>query len=465
MTDAAGAATASAAAGLQPGRAFLLLAGLFGVTFLLLTPPLQVPDEIRHLSRAYMISEGKLLAVPLYGMIGHAVPRSVALMDRRVGAGLAFHPEHKLDRDEIRRELKRELAPERRAVVPLPAPYSPLAYGGPALTIVVARWLDLAPILYVYLGRLANLALWMALVYAALRLAPAHRFTLLLLALMPMSLFEAASLAADCPTNGFAFLLLAVALRLAAAPEGAPTVGLKEGLWLCLPAMLLGLTKPSYWALAGLALLVPARRFRSTGQRLLWVGAIILLSLLPLLLWTRAVSGLDLPPFSPGADPGAQARFILGHPLAYGMVLLRTMGHELLGYGVTFIGVLGHLDTPLPRFVYVLYPLLVLAVAVFDGGPASPVGRWARLILLLTAAAAWVLTLTSAYVGWNTVGSSWVEGVQGRYLIPIMPLVLVALHRSRGPSLAPPARLAAVTTCAGVLMVSAVALYVRYHVG
>jgi hypothetical protein len=47
---------------LAASRAFGLLAPCFGVLVLILTPPFQAPDEFNHFFRAYLISEGRLLA-------------------------------------------------------------------------------------------------------------------------------------------------------------------------------------------------------------------------------------------------------------------------------------------------------------------------------------------------------------------------------------------------------------------
>ncbi len=41
---------------------FLILGLLFGLAFVFVTPPFQVPDEYNHFFRAYEISQGKLLS-------------------------------------------------------------------------------------------------------------------------------------------------------------------------------------------------------------------------------------------------------------------------------------------------------------------------------------------------------------------------------------------------------------------
>jgi hypothetical protein len=42
---------------IQPTRIFVLFALIFGILFIVVTPPFQVPDEGAHFSRAYQISQ------------------------------------------------------------------------------------------------------------------------------------------------------------------------------------------------------------------------------------------------------------------------------------------------------------------------------------------------------------------------------------------------------------------------
>ena len=102
--------------------------------------------------------------------------------------------------------------------------YSPVAYLPQAAAIAAGRAFGLHPLALMYLGRVANLMVWIALGYAAIRAAPDLGRPLLLLLLMPMSIFQAASLSADATTNGLAALLAAVVWRYATAgtrPAGA----------------------------------------------------------------------------------------------------------------------------------------------------------------------------------------------------------------------------------------------------
>lgn len=417
---------------LQPARAFLVLAPAFGLVLVLVTPPLQAPDEARHLYRAYAISTGQWLAEPRDGGAVVRLPTSFGEIERRLGDDIRFDPARKQDVRRVLREFSVRLEPGRTGRTRLTSLYSPLAYAPSAAAMALARPWSPAPVVHVYLGRAASLLCWLLLVYAALRVAPAHGWTLFALALLPMSLFEAASLSADGFTNGLAFLFIAVVLRASRADAGR--FRWHEGILLVALSAGVGLAKLAYGPLAGLVLLVPRHRFRSGAERVAVAVAVVAGSLLPAALWVRALRGIKAHVMSPNTSPEAQFHFILAEPLRYGEVLLASLVGRFGNLVETFVGILGHVDTRLPSSVYWLAPLALLALALLDGGPESPVRGWGRTWLLLVAAATCAFVMTAAYVGWTPFGANRVALVQGRYFIPFAPLPLLAIHLAQsGP--------------------------------
>ena len=68
------------------------------------------------------------------------------------------------------------------------------------------------------LSRLAGLISYLSLTWLALRLMPFGKWILLVLAVSPMALFQAATLTPDTISNGIGFLFIAGCLRLARMP-------------------------------------------------------------------------------------------------------------------------------------------------------------------------------------------------------------------------------------------------------
>ena len=450
---------------LAPDRVFVALASIFGLAFAVLTAPLQVADEGRHLARAYVISQGQFLAEPFPGEERHGLasvqaPESVLLMELRLGTDISHNPAGKQDVGKIVTEFSTPLRESASMWRAMPSMYSPLPYIPQAVTIGVLKPLGAPPILFVYAGRAVNLAVFVALVCWAIRLAPAHRWILALLALTPMTLFQAASLSADALTNALAFLWICVVLRWRRSEKTLEWFRIGV-LWLLVSA--LGLCKPVYWVLGLAVLIVPASRFRGTRHRLAVLAIVLVGGLIPLALWNFALSQLELP-LRADHDPLAQLQGMLSDPLGYGLVLARTLVWRFTLFVRTWVGVLGYLDTPLPVLFYFLHPVVLAAVALFDTDPRNPLDRSARLILTLTAAACWVAIMTVSYVGFTAVGADMVTA-QGRYFIPFAPLLLLSLHLPRAGPLPAAAAAAAGLYAVVVLATSVLSVVFRYYVG
>jgi uncharacterized membrane protein len=445
----------------SPSHWLLALGIPFGLAFAILTPPLQAPDELAHLARALAISEGTLGAEAIVdGRPSIRVPQSLVVLPARLGKDLQMHAERRQDRARIERELARpqELSP--RSWRPLPSLYSPIAYLPQAAGVAVARMLGLPVLAFVYAGRLANLAAFLAVTWLALRATPAHATPLLLVALLPMTLFLAASLSADAPTNALAFGWLGLVLR--ATSPGRP-LGPRESLALGLAAAALGLAKPGYALLVAMALAVPRSRFTGRTQQALTLTAWAAAALVPGLLWSVYVASLAPGPLVPEADPGAQLRWMATHPAEFAGVVAASLVAARRLWLASFIGVLGHADTWLPRWLYAVHPLVLLGAGVTDGGGASPLRGGRRVLALAIAGATGLATLAIAYVGWNAVASTQLQGVQGRYFTPFAPLVLAALHAPRAKSLSGTIRLAFLGFAAFALVIAVAHVAARYY--
>ena len=62
---------------IAPEKFFLALGLFFGLMFIVLTPPFQVPDETNHFFRAWQVSEGGLSAVKQDSRVGGFIPQSL----------------------------------------------------------------------------------------------------------------------------------------------------------------------------------------------------------------------------------------------------------------------------------------------------------------------------------------------------------------------------------------------------
>jgi uncharacterized membrane protein len=440
------------------GRCFVWLASGAGLAFLVLTPPLQVPDENRHFNRSYMIAAGDLCATERGGLTGNMLPWSVASMQLRIG-GITFDPSKPLDPSLWRAEFDLPLEPTRQVFMQMPTLYSPLPYAPQALGIAMLLPFQPSPVVLLYAARLANFLTWLVLMVVALRTTGSHRWSLALLALSPMSVFLAASASADAATNALAFLWIAVILRKRRARAPLSTV---DGVLLWGLATSLGLCKSIYWGLTLLILTLPRPCFSGRRRRVALVLAVLFGSLIPAGAWHLISAGITAP--SPEfADPQAQLELLLADPLAVASVLAQTVRFEALRWLQQFVGVLGWLDTPIPDVVYWAYPILLVVIALLERPDHGILGSWERALLVALPVVSSGALLLVAFVAWTAPGDGVISSFQGRYLIPFGPLLVIAAQRNRAPGISRRVRQSAVAVCAGSLVLAIGAAVSRFH--
>jgi uncharacterized membrane protein len=127
-----------------------------------------------------------------------------------------------------------------------------------------------------------------------------------------------------------------------------------------------------------------------------------------------------------------QVRFLMSHPLQIGPIFLNTIKEKWPLYYESFIGVLGWMDTYVPFSLTFFFKVMLLVVGFIDGDRHRVLTWRVRLLILLVFAASLFALGVSIYVAWTPTGADHILGLQGRYFIPISPLLLLSLCLRRG---------------------------------
>lgn len=446
-------------------RLFLLIGGFFGLAMLLITPPFQVPDEHDHFFRAVMIASGQFVTrkypfrktekakVPLKYLQGSGgiVPISVPYTTRMVNHKLPFHPENKQRFTDIKKMLSLPLKMPGQPDVFINTSaggYAPLLYLPAALIITIGKSLALSPLWLMYLGRLANLLVYLSLIYGAIKITPTGKPLFLLLALMPMSLFLAPSLSIDGIIIAASMLLTAELLNLAYHDQQP----VKRRTWFIIPSTLtlLALGKIVYCPLILLLFLSPKVLIGQERSRLyLFISSLALAGTSYLLWhWLKGMTGtppevtnipFDFTSFQakdellPLLDSQKQLQFLQNYPGSIFTILNHTIQEQGQHYIESFIGLLGWLDTKLPTWVYISYPFALIAGAI-SCQPTSHRPLTEKTLLTLLWATCSGAILLGFYLFSTPVGNAIIGGIQGRYFIPIaLPFLFIFSISYRSP--------------------------------
>ncbi len=420
---------------LNPAEVFVAVGLLFGLAFVVVTPLMQVPDEVEHFYRSYQLSTLDLVADPVKPSgYGGQIPTSVISVATQLKGQIPGHMDAKVSLKLMAELNNLPLNPSRKHDIRFEntSIYSPVAYIPQTTAMGIGRLLHFHPVWMVYFGRLLNLFTFLALVYAAIRVTPVAKWFFAAVALNPMALSQAASLSSDAMSVGICLLYAATILHLRQrqAPAGRS--------WMVLLAVLavsVCLLKVAYIPLVLLVLLVPARVVSRKAIFAMLAGALILglawnMRVLPIAKLIPAQFGL-----SPDIRSSGQVKFIIGHPLHFAKVLANNVaGTPSTAVGPSYFGLFGWADTWIPFWTQlVIAGTLLLAVLYRDEPPEVIKAlnfrfRAAFALVLATCSAA---LYTALDTGYTPVGAGIIDGIQGRYFIPLTPLLAPVLASAK----------------------------------
>lgn len=195
-------------------------------------------------------------------------------------------------------------------------------------------------------------------------------------------------------------------------------------------AVLLCLCKIVYAPICLLLFLLPWESFGSRKRYAVHAVGLGAASIISSLGWFLIASSY-LIEFQPGVKSGEQILHVLSHPLQYLETLFCTLNNNFSVYLMGAAGQnLGALDIPLGE----LLPLFCLTVLLMACGYESEkevLERRSRCLMLAVFGIVVLLTFTSLYIQWTPYQSSTVRGVQGRYFLPAMLLLILGAGRLR----------------------------------
>ncbi|WP_298395175.1 DUF2142 domain-containing protein [Sphingobium sp.] len=408
----------------------LLLATVCIATFFfaIVTPPFQAPDENQHYMKALSLTQGILLTQERGDAIGAELPR--AALDIHAVDFPTDVPAEQRRFDRAQRTLSAAADATRPgaafAEFPNVASYAPSLYAPGAIGLSLGRAIDLPWIDAFYVGRLVNALTGLLLLIAALRLLPFGRNAMLATALLPTFAYQTGSLSPDAVINGFGFLGLSFALR-----TGFMDVAPARSAALLITGPLLALCKGVYLPLiaAGLRWQQHRRDLRpGLIMAAMALGAVAFVSWMHVSGGSQALYHIqsrktgETMMTAPLSD---QLSIIVANPLAYAHILASSVIERAPVYALQIVGRFGWNAILLPLLAYPL-AMLMLGAGVASGSGAR-FGMGQRLWWLAVAAGVALLIETAMYLTGTPLGADYIQGTQGRYFLPLLPLVLLAL--------------------------------------
>lgn len=290
------------------------------------------------------------------------------------------------------------------------------------------------PFVYVYMmGRFSNVILYAILGYLAIRHMTAGKRILFIFALMPTAMMSTMTYTYDTWVNGFSFLGMAYMLEM--WMESEKKIEWKEFAISIGAFVLASMPKAIYIPFILIMLLIPKNRFRNKREMYVMKGLVIaaFLIMLSSFIWP-AVGSSNVEGDNRGGDTSVsgQLSYILCHPWFYTKLLLGSIWKTLYPYtiGTEGLAQMGHFENF--ANVYLIDIALVYAVAT-DCKKDENTGMklWHKLCVAIVSIGVMCLIWTALYLSFTPVGLNQINGVQGRYYLPVTIWILLLLRNKK----------------------------------
>ena len=412
---------------LKTENIFLIFCLLWGIIFIFVNPPFQSPDEPEHLFKMWGYTQGTLRYQIKDNQAGLNVPYSISYLYN-------FYNVYRLSNKKLPykstiQAIEVPLAKDTTSFLNYTPPsYTPISYFPSFLILWVMKIVNVKPILMMYILRFCSLLVYLALTYYAIRITPCKKWLFFLFALLPVNLIQSGSISTDAITIGFILLYIAYTLKLAFC-DYVQNINKKEiFLWAGLITVIT-ILKFVYVPLILLYFIIPDEKLTSTKIYLKYfIWTLLINAGVILLLILSVTSGSEITTYGLGAaNKFNLIKEILHSPFVYlknildSTIFLKDFLYQntISSIGVTLAMI------PL-KYTHLAWAGLVLSAFYIDTGEKICTIKLKNKIRIITAVVlSYILIMTSVYLVYQT--KPYIIGIQGRYLTPLIPVVLLVL--------------------------------------
>jgi uncharacterized membrane protein len=312
--------------------------------------------------------------------------------------------------------------------------YSPIMFLPQAfITGIIWRLFEMPIIPGVMILRLTGFLIYFLMVSLAIRFIPVGKWILAVLAFSPTALFQAATINADGFTNGVCFFFIGYVLHLVVDDEKVIS---PNELWLLILAtLLIGFAKPTTSILVLFLIIIPMKKL-GTKKNLFLIIAVAIISLICNVGWTvlvnesAKISNLSYGVLNPDVNLFEKFNLIFENPFDFASLFFSGFIQSFIPRYQAWVGVYGHWVGTVPGVIYWIYPILILSVVL-----ANSHSIWhdkKTVIWLLITYFICAIGVSSLHTGLIVVSvltgmDRSIVDSQGRYFVPYMPLLFIAM--------------------------------------
>lgn len=407
---------------------YLTLGLTFGMVFVLSLPPYTAPDEGTHISTTYAFVSEFLGEDPIFDETNHVISRGT---DGDIGGEaqvslVKFHDLYEAAKYPSG-DMERDFARGGKLDVPFTC-YLPQILG-----VLLGVLLKLSGFWTLYLGKVFAMLFFTMCIFFSIKLIPWGKMVIMTVALLPMSMELASSFSYDCVLNALCILFISYTLHLICKKD---KVTWKDFLFLGIIICVIAPCKMFYFLIAGMLYLIPKEKYKS--KKVYWmmntgilVAGLAVLIIMRFQFLTSHVGGA-----TPSAIEDATVNYsiatILGDiPHSISVLFNTAIIKSEFYYNSMWGNQLGSLQVYIPTFVITSFVLVLFTAGVCTTREErviyEPDAKF-RLVNLGLSLLMFLGILAALWIAWTPVTYGVIEGVQGRYFLPFLPMVFLSMR-------------------------------------
>ncbi|MDR0853084.1 MAG: DUF2142 domain-containing protein [Clostridiales Family XIII bacterium] len=408
-------------------KTYLVMVLLIGMLYIFVFPPNSAPDELTHYTNAYQVANSIVGAEKNDDntmSFRQTDYKCFSYSNMPTGQTYSEYSDGLLHPSAGKDGRKQVMGPK------ISAPVVPYVYAPQTIGNLVARLFRLDFEWSYMLGRLFNLILFAVITYLAICRTPIGKGVFAIVALFPMTMELAASQSYDPFVIAFSFLALSQYLYMA---YGENKTRKRDFVVLIGAIIILAPVKGIYLTLLLLPFFLPQKCFSDKRQRkaylLILAGCVLVAIVIVLFIFFNMIDATQNTAIV--RDDGALFTFadFLANPLLFIKMFVKSSLVGLQDLILTMVGSnLGWLEIMIKPQIILCYVLILAFAALRRRDEEIIIKTTDRVLFIVAFAGAFVLMMFVFFVSWTPVSSEIIQGQQGRYLIPLIPLIALLLN-------------------------------------
>lgn len=391
-------------------KLFLVLGLTIGITYVFALPISRAPDEESHFFRIYEITTGHIISDISPDGKDHGSFQASNIEIVR------DFKENNVKYSDVINNLSLNSDNNSQSFITTSAfNYNPIVYTPHLIGMGIGEALHLPFLVTAYLAKLFNCLFCIFILYFCIKTIPFLKKFIFLIAFFPITMQAMTSLSADGFMTVIAIALITFVLYATYSMKHRFT---KRHYALILAlCLILSLSKVVYAALCLLLFAIPKERFKNQKSKYITILTVGGICIIALILW------FFLSATSIGSANSTNQDILFHNPLMYLAILIKSISTNFDIYiKGTFGGYLEWFNIVLSP-IYIFTSLVIFILLCKEARDNYAISRTLRILSIVIFSLITLATFTAMYTGWTKPGETIIDGVQGRYFLPILLLI------------------------------------------